>query len=765
MKKNIFIIIGLLFSLATYSQAKKDTGNTKTIQLEEVILSANNLPEKKQNIVQKTDVITASEIASANSQNTGDLLSGTGKIFVQKSQQGGSSAVIRGFEASRILLVVDGVRMNNAIYRSGHLQNIITVDQNMLDRVEVVYGPSSAIYGSDALGGTIHMVTKAPVLSTTSKIKSVGNAFVRYSSVNNEKTAHANASVGSKKIAWLQSYTYSDFGDMKMGDHYLSAYPDFGRRSKYITSINGVDTILNNSNDRIQKFSGYRQWDIVHKILFKQSNKINHLLNFQLSNTNDVPRYDRLQDTFTSGANKGLLRFASWYYGPQKRILGAYEMNASVPGYIDDLKLNINYQDIEESRQQREYKRYDRFDSRVEKVKVWGWALTARKKAGNHEITAGIDGQFNDVKSRATRTDLTTGNVSKLDTRYPDGKNKMNNAGLFLQHIYKFGNKKFILNDAIRVQYVSLKSNVEDNSFFHLPDTAVKQQYTAVTGNLGLIMIPAKHTRINLGFSSGFRAPNVDDLAKIFESSTSAKQVVIPNANIKPEYTYNADLGFEQQITAVTKIALGVYYTIFRNGLVKAPFSLNGQDSIDYNGVKSQVMATQNVSKAYVFGFTAAIDVRIARGLKGNANVNYCEGRFKTDPAELTTIYEKQPDGKYALVKRNVSSKPLDHIPPVTGKIALNYEYKILSTSIYSLFNGRKFLNKYNPDGEDNAQYATVDGTPSWITLNWKASVNVMRNLQVQAGIENILDRNYRYFASGFSAPGRNFIIGIRANW
>ncbi|MBS1732539.1 MAG: TonB-dependent receptor [Bacteroidetes bacterium] len=762
-KISLFTILTLgLFS--AFGQQKSDTTN-KTIQLEEVVLSANNLPADKRYIAQKIEVINARNIANSNTQNTGDLLNSTGKIFVQKSQQGGSSAVIRGFEASRILLVVDGVRMNNAIYRSGHLQNIITVDQNMLDRVEIMYGPSSAIYGSDALGGTIHLVSRSPELSGAAKFLTTGNVFARYSSANNEKTVHANASIGWKKIAWLQSYTYSDFDDMKMGDKYSSTYPDFGRRLQYIGKLNGADTILANNDDRTQKFSGYRQWDIMQKLLFKQSSKVSHLLNFQFSNTDDVPRYDRLQDTFTSGANKGRLRYAEWYYGPQKRLLAAYEFRAEKLGFIDDLKVNINYQDIEESRQQREYKRYDRFDSRVEKVKVWGGSVTARKNIGNSEITAGIDAQLNDVKSRATRSNFLTGAVAKLDTRYPDGKNKMNNFGVFIQHVYKFKNRKFIINDAVRFQQIMLKSNVEDNSFFKLPDTAVKQNYAAVTGNIGFIYNPVKNTSIRLSVSSGFRAPNLDDLAKIFESSSSAKQVVVPNANIKPEYTYNADLSVTQRIANRINIEVTGYYTIFRNGLLKAPYQLNGQDSIIYNGVKSQVLATQNVNKAYVYGLSAAIDASIGYGFSMSANVGYCEGRFKTDPNVLTTVYEKQSDGKYALVKKSVSSKPLDHIPPVTGRISLQYTKDIFNTEVYSLFNGAKYLDKYNPDGEDNAQYATVNGSPSWMTLNWKASVTVSSNLVVQAGIENILDRNYRYFASGFSAPGRNFIISFRASW
>ena len=765
----IFIISGLLFispgGFAQEKNNKKDTA-LKEISLEEVVISASNFSEKKKNIAQKIDVITAKSIAQGNAQNTGDLLMNTGKVFLQKSQQGGSSPVLRGFEASRVLLIIDGVRMNNAIYRSGHLQNVITTDQNSLSRVEVMYGPSSTIYGSDALGGIVHLVTKSPVLSGNKKFLIAGTGFVRYSSANEEKTIHADASMGGKKFAWLQSYNFSDFGDMKMGSKYPDKYPNFGRRSNYINRINGIDSVVVNKDDRVQKFSGYKQWDIIQKLLFKQNEHISHLLNFQVSNTNDVPRYDRLQDIRNFGTPIGTtLRYAEWFYGPQKRILGAYQLNANNLGFADALKVNINYQDIEESRQTREYRRYDRFDSQIEKVKVFGVSVTGRKDIGNSELTAGVDAQFNDVKSRATRTNLTTGAVAKLNSRYPDGKNKMNNFGLFAQHLYKFKNKKLVLNDGIRFQSINLQSNVEDNSFFNLPQTSVKQNSFAVTGNIGIIYTPVKSTNIKASVSSGFRAPNIDDLAKIFESNTTARQVIVPNAGLKPEYTYNVDLTLNQGIASRLNMELTGYYTLFRNAILKAPFKLNGQDSIVYNGVKSQVLASQNVNKATLYGFSFALTADIYKGLVFSSTLSYTNGSFKTDASKTSAVYEKQANGTYALVNRNVSSKPLDHIPPLMGKTSISYRHTIFNSELYFLYNGWKRLNQYNADGEDNAQYATANGMPGWMTMNWKGNVNVMKHLQVQVGIENILDRNYRHFASGFSASGRSFLVALRANW
>jgi hemoglobin/transferrin/lactoferrin receptor protein len=768
MKKISAILFAISFMLYAEAQAQKpDTDSLDNYKkLDEVVISSGNFIESKKNIAQKIETISAKIIAETNAQNTGDLLMSTGKIFVQKSQQGGSSPVLRGFEASRILLVIDGVRMNNAIYRAGHLQNIITTDQNALSRVEITYGASSNTYGSDALGGTIQLITKAPVLSPTKKILSTGNIFSRYSTANSEKTIHADAGIGGKKFAWFQSYNYSDFGDLKMGNNYPDKYPDFGRRPFYIASVGGVDSVLKNTDDRIQKFSGYQQYDVTQKFLYQPTEKVNHLLNLQYSNSSDVPRYDRLQDKKNFGGAIGTtLRYAEWYYGPQERLLAAYELNVKRAGFFDELKLNANFQDVKESRNTREYRRYDRFDSRREHIKVYGTAVNGKKTFGQNELILGADMQLNDLDSKADRTNLQTGIKSKLDTRYPDGKSNMSYFGLFAQHLHKFSNGKLILNDGLRLQAVKLNSRILDNSFLSLPDTVFAQNNFALTGNIGLVYNVSSLTTVKVNVSSAFRAPNIDDLSKVFESSTSARQLIIPNANLKPEYTYNADVTLQHSFNNIFRLELTGFYTRFTNAIVTAPFQLNGQDSVLYNGVKSQVLANQNVNKANISGFTANVQTANFSGFTASSTISYTYGRYIVDKNSLSSIYEKQPDGAFKLVNKKVSTRPLDHVPPLMGKTSIEYRKQKFSGQLFAFYNGWKHLFDYNPDGEDNAKYATADGMPAWITLNLKVNYNITKSLQLQAGVDNIFDRNYRAFASGFSAPGRNFIFALRANW
>ncbi len=723
----------LCLSITTFSQ---DTTNKN---LDEVIIYSNKFAEHKKNIVQKIDVITARKIAEMNAQNTGDLLINTGNVFVQKSQQGGSSPVVRGFEASRVLLVVDGIRMNNAIYRAGHLQNVITVDQNMLERVEVIYGPASTIYGSDALGGVLHFRTKQPRLSSTEQLLATGSAFIRYSSANDERTAHSDVSIGGKKFAWLQAYNYSDFGDMRMGKNYPDKYPSFGSRPYYIKRINGIDSIVANADSQVQKYSGYKQWDITQKFLYKPNERISHLVNLQYSNSTNVPRYDRLQDL-----RNGNLRFAEWYYGPQLRELAAYELSIRKFSFLDEFKAILSYQHIRESRHQREYRRYDRLDNRMENLGVYAFTVDGRRNWKQNELTIGFDGQINDLRSKANRTNVNTGASIPLDSRYPNGDNNMTSFGVYAQHLLKFGKGKWVLNDGIRIQASRIHSTIKDNSFFNFPFTEIRQKNEGITGNIGLVYMPDEKLRIAGGLATGFRSPNIDDLSRIFESNTASRQLIVSNPDIKPEYTYNADLNLSYTLSNRYRFELGGYYTLFRNAIALAPFRLNGQDSVLYNGMMSKVYANQNVNKAYLYGFNASVSVDLTKAVNFFSTVSYTYGRLK--PSQSAQV-------------------PLDHIPPVFGKTSLRYNGNKIGAEVYALYNGWKKIKDYNPSGEDNAQYATPEGSPSWITINFKSSFRLHENISLQLGVENILDRNYRYFASGFSAPGRNFIVAVRSGF
>ncbi len=402
--KIALISLPVIFSNLLFAQTiKNDT--IKSVNLNEVVISANKAEETKRTVAQRVEVLNATQIANSQAQSSADLIANTGDIFVQKSQLGGGSPVIRGFEASRILLVVDGVRMNNIIYRAGHLQNIVTIDNAILDRVEILFGPSSTIYGSDALGGVIHFYTKRPLFAEDDQKLNVKiNAFARYGSADNEFTEHLDFNLGGKKFASLTSFTYSIFDDLKGGTNQNPFYDSsYGERPYYAERINGKDSLVRNSDRYKQIQSGYNQYDLLQKFSFKQNDYVTHGLNIQYSNSTDVPRYDRLTDPKGDG-----LKYAQWYYGPQTRFFSAYDLNISNPNaFFQNIHAGVSYQNIKESRHNRNFNN-DNLQNRMEHVNVIGANVDFMKIINRNNFRFGIDAQYNTLKSTANQDNIVT---------------------------------------------------------------------------------------------------------------------------------------------------------------------------------------------------------------------------------------------------------------------------------------------------------------------------------------------------------------------
>lgn len=713
-----------------------------SFDLDEVVLTANKSEEKKIDIPQQIEVISARKIEQNNPQTSADLLLQTGKVYMQMSQQGGGSPILRGFEANRVLMVVDGVRLNNAVYRAGHLQNVITIDPNSIDRVEVMYGPGSVMYGSDALGGVMHFYTKRPQMSTTDKLLVNGSSFVRYSSSSNEKTGNVSVNIGGKKLASFTSFTYKDFGDLKAGANRPGAYPEFGKVLYYAQRINGADSMVKNKDYNVQKGAGYSQYDITQKFLYKAGKYIDVLLNVQYSNSTDVPRFDRL--TEYSGSK---LKFAEWYYGPQTRFFNSLTTEFKKENaFYKTARIILSQQTIDESRHDRRFNAVKK-RSQIEKINVY--ALNAdfikdfKKK---HELRYGAEVLLNKVNSKAHFEDITTGAISKAQTRYPDGGSDMNTMAAYLTHRWEI-NRKFILSSGVRFSSVKLSSSFADTTVFPFPFADVNNTFTALNGSIGLVYLPGNDWRLSVLGSSGFRAPNVDDATKFFDSKPGAV-LVVPNSSLKPENVYTAELTIGKVIDKKTRVELNGYYSHFNNIIVTAPYLLNGQDSVFYNGLLSAVQASQNKRSAYITGFTATVESELTPSFAMQHTLTYTYGRLN----------DVNASGKDTLT-------PLDHIPPVYGQSAFVLRKKKFRAEFQVRYNAWKLKKDYRLNAEDNEDSATPQGMPGWCVFNLRTEYTFNQYFKVQAAVENILDYHYRYFASGISAPGRNFVLALRANF
>jgi hemoglobin/transferrin/lactoferrin receptor protein len=721
----------------------------RSFYIDEVVVSANKFEEKREDVAQKIQVLSQSDMRFFNQQTTADVLQQSGNVLVQKSQQGGGSPIIRGFEANKLLIVVDGVRMNNAIYRGGHLQDVMTLDNTILDKAEIVYGPGSVVYGSDALGGVMHFYTRNPEFSADSALLIKGNTFIRHSTANQEMSGHFDLNIGGKKFSSLSSFTFSSFDDLRQGNVRSPYQLGVWGRPEYVDRIDGKDSIVVNSNPNVQVGSGYKQYDALQKFSFKSSEFVTHTLNFQYSTSSDVPRYDRLTQY-----RSGKLRFAEWYYGPQNRLLASYNLmlNKSNKAF-DHAKFIASYQNIDQSRNSRS-RNSSTLDSQLENVAVIALNADLEKIIGEHELRYGLEFTYNDVSSTATAKNIETDSTWKIPTRYPDGGSTMQSLAAYLTHSWEV-KPWLIISEGVRLSNVQLEAQFNDTTFFPFPFRRINQNNTAINGNIGIVVKPGHDWRISLLGSSGFRAANVDDLAKVFETVGATRDpntfqlvelgnLIVPNPNLKPEYTYNADLGISKTIQKKVTIDATAFYTAYRDAITTGRGTLNGDSIALYAGDSAFVTTSINNAHAFLYGFSGQISARVTNSFDISSSLNYTYGRITDGENDET---------------------PLDHIPPVFGKTSFNLQLKKFRAECWVMYSGWKRIEDYRLNAEDNEANATDKGMPAWYTLNLRTAYQINNHFSVQLAVENLLDQNYRQFASNISAPGRNFMATIRARF
>lgn len=727
----------LLLSQNVFAQQKKDSilfGK----ELDAVVVSYNKWEQKLNEIPNKITKINLKETKLRNPQTMADLLGATGEVFIQKSQQGGGSPMIRGFATNRVLIVVDGVRMNNAIYRSGNLQNVISLDPLALEDAEVIFGPGSILYGSDAIGGVMDFHTLKPKFSTANTTLIKGNLSSRYASANQEKTIHADINIAGKRWSFLNSFTYSDFGDLKMGKN---GGPDSYLRKEYVQRVGNTDVMIANPNPRIQRFTGYRQQNYLSKIRYKPSESWDLEYGFHYSATSDIPRYDRLIE-YASGA----LRFARWDYGPQEWLMHHLQLqHKQTKGLYDQARLTLSFQDYQESRIDR---RRNNNNERTQAEQVWASSanLDMQKQLNaREEVFYGAEFVFNEVGSSGISKNILNGSTINVASRYPDGA-EWSSIAAYLSYKNKL-NEKMTFSSGFRYNHNTVRATF-DTSFFRFPFTRTTQNAGNVTASAGLVYRFAEGWQMNGVIASGFRMPNVDDIGKVFESAPGI--VVVPNINLKPEYAWNAEWGIQYSKDQKGSFYVNFFYTWLNNALTRRPYQFNGQDSIIFDGTLSQVEAIQNVATARVWGVQTGWQWMIARNLSWQTKLNWIKGR-ETDDTKNEQV-------------------PLRHAPPFFGSTQLTWEKKGWMIQLMLDHNSEISNADLAPSEKAKTAIYASDAfgrpyAPAWYTLNLKTQYRISEKMSVQLGWENITNQRYRPYSSGIVAPGANLVASMRLSF
>lgn len=704
-----------------------------SISIDNIVISASRRQQLADDIPVRIKSVSQLEVQFNNPQTAADLLNVSGEVYIQKSQQGGGSPMIRGFSTNRLLYAVDGVRMNTAIFRSGNLQNVISLDPFAMESTEVLFGPGSVIYGSDAIGGVMSFQTLTPQLSLNDSSTLSGNLATRYSSANREKTLHFDFNLGCKKWAFTTSVSSHNFGDMRMGEN----GPDEYLRPFYVKRVDNADVVVENEDQRVQTPSAYSQINLMQKIRFVPSEKWDLEYGFHYSETSDYDRYDRHLRT-----RNNLPRYGEWYYGPQIWMMNLLTVRLDQStGAFDELVVHAAHQHFEESRISRDLNDAER-QNRLEKVSAYSLNIDFTKALGaERKLFYGIENVYDMVNSTGTNEDILTGISTAGPSRYP--ASSWSSHALYASLHYPLS-EKWTLQAGTRYNYYRLQADF-DTTFYPFPFTTADIGRGALTGSLGAVFHASRKTVVSLNLATGFRAPNVDDMGKVFDSEPGS--VVVPNPELEAEYAYNAEIDVVHVFGKVLKVDFAAYYTLLENAMVRRDFVLNGLETILYDGTPSQVQAIQNAASAKVYGLQAGVEYEINRNLSFSSQINWQDGQ------------EEMDDG---------SESPTRHVAPLFGKSELQYKKGAWKLGLTAIYNGAR-THENMPLSELDKTYMYAENangqpwSPGWYILNINALWHISPFLSASAGIENLSNQRYRPYSSGITGPGRNLVLSVRA--
>ncbi|QFZ54299.1 TonB-dependent receptor [Oceanihabitans sp. IOP_32] len=706
-----------------------------THSLDEIIISASNFKQSERDIPQKIVSLNSEAIQFSNAQTSADLLESTGQVYIQKSQMGGGSPMIRGFSTNRLLITIDGVRMNNAIFRGGNVHNVIALDPFSLERTEVTLGAGSVIYGSDAVGGVMSFYTSKPKRSETDTLLVQTNATARYATANAEKTGHLDVNLGYKKWAFLSHFSYSDFNDLRMGSHGPLAY----LRPEFVWATKDGDVVIDNKNPKTQKHSGYSQINLMQKVHFQSDDNLSFDLGLHYSTTSNIPRYDRL-----IRYKNEALRAAEWYYGPQRWLMSNLQITklSSRSNLYNKIKATVAYQNFQESRTNRDFQSSIKH-LREEAVDAYSFNLDFEKSLSpKSTLFYGFEYVYNKVRSYGNEENITNHMVFPSVSRYPNGASWLS-AALYSSFKYK-PNPKFVFQSGLRFNHVVSKANFEsNNAFLNLPFKSSENKAGALTGTAGISWSPNKTLQWKLNASSAFRAPNIDDIGKVFDSEPGS--VVVPNQNLRPEYAYGAEVGLRLSFGPSFKLDMSSYYTYLDNALVRRPYNLNNESKIMYDGELSEVQAIQNASKAWIYGFEVGLDMRFTKNLKLSSQYSVIGGTEEQDNIEV----------------------PIRHVAPSFGNTHLVWNYKNVKVDFFANYNAELSFYQLAPSEVEKDYLYAKDANgnpyaPAWTTLNMRTQYKINTAATLSLSLENITDKRYKTYSSGIASAGRNLILAVK---
>lgn len=680
--------------------ASAATNDPATASLPEVLVTASRSPSLLLETPNTVYVLDSSgNRLPALRRTMPDALQGVPSVLLQKTSYGQGSPFLRGFTGFRTLAMVDGIRLNNAAFRDGPNQYWSTIDPLSVDRYELVMGPGSALYGSDAIGGTVNALTHAPpeakgwerrlfYRGATADGSTIGRVQVRGRTEEN--------------LGFVGGVSLKNFGNLRGGS-------EVGR----------------------QDHTGYEEQDYDAKLTYGAGEHGRLTFAHQSVRQDDAWRTHRtIYGIDWSDLAKGDDKVHSF---DQRRDLTYLRYNAAdIPGFITALEATLSRHAQGEDLWR--VKKDDARETQGFDVETWGAALQL-SSAGtpSGDWIYGVEYYRDGVDSFA-RKYSPDGSLSRIEVQGPIADDaSYETVGLYAQDTIT------LLDGALDVvpgvRYTRAGTEAEKVKDPTTGDAVTLEgDWDAIVGSLRLLhpLTPDRRHVVFAGVGQGFRAPNLSDLSR-FDIARSG-ELETPAPDLDPEQFTSFELGLKSR-GDVFQTDLSGYYTWIDDMIVRTPTGrlIEG----------SKEVTKLNSGEGHVMGIELREHVELARAWSAWLALGYMDGEvdaYPTSAAEQESVY-------------------LSRIMPFTGQAGVRWNEPTSSLWVELVGDAAAKADRLNADDQRDTQRIPPGGTPGYAVFGLRGGTSITSGLDLTIALENLFDEDYRIHGSGVNEPGRNLMV------
>ncbi len=667
----------------------------------ESIVVGRRVPETAFESDRSVSVVGERDIEDASPRTVPEALYESVGVFVQQTNHGGGSPIVRGLIGPQVLLMVDGVRLNNSVYRTGPVQYLNLLEPTLIGRVEVLRGPGSVLYGSDAMGGVILVMPIEPREPRPDGGMAGGGALTtRFASADLGRTVHGHADFATRAARGLGGISFKWLSDLRGGS--------------------GVGA---------QRFSGYDQWSSFAGLEFRVTEGA-----LKGSSVSAKYLYSYIQD---AGRTDQLAKAGSLIVYDNEDHLAWLRIKVPVASIRTEFTATGSFQGF--------FERSDQWQMAGDletRLGVTRDELTARTLGMDVMGTTSLLGRrlkfqyggmwYRDwVEANRARKVGEAAWSPTAEGPYPDAST-YNNDGVFLhaagEPVRTESGHTLRLEAGYRLHGMSGHApasgglaEVEFSHLGHVFQAGVQYAYL-------------ERVTVAATFSQGFRAPNLQEAIHLGDAG---KSFHVPNPDLGPERCDTVEVLSRLRLSWLDVSVAG--YVSFLRDLIKREGTLwNGLGQV----AGKQVERNANGSGGLLWGIESGVSAVVGLGLSARAHVTYTWG-------------EEHVPGK--------ADVPLTRIPPLFGWAGVRWDIPAGEgprAFVESFVRWAAKQDRLSPEDLKDPRIPE-GGTPGWWTLNLRASARFSDRYRTGLAIENLFNRKYRYHGSGLWAPGLNVVATL----